>query len=200
MDIWLTSDLHFLHRNIVSFTDRKLFTTTEEHTDWLVAKLNQYIKKGDHVYSLGDFCFAHKPERILEIISRLNGCWHYLKGNHCQRDAWKVIADKRAEKEWENKILGVGDVKVKHFILEGKKEMFFMSHYAHRVWWNQHYGSYHCFGHSHGSLTTEDRSMDVGIDAAYNLFGEHRPFNIEEVYGILKKKQVISGDYHRDEQ
>lgn len=54
-------------------------------------------------------------------------------------------------------------------------------------------------GNSHGSLVTEDRSMDVGIDAAYNVFGEHRFFTLEEVYDILSKKPIISGDYHDSE-
>lgn len=200
MKTWFTSDLHFSHKKITEYTDRHLFTSPEEHNDWLVERLNSYISKGDHVYSLGDFCFSHKPEHILEIISRLNGCWHFVKGNHCQREAWNTISGMRKSPEWVNKILFVGDVKVKHFTIEEKKHMFFMSHYAHRVWWNQHYGSLHCFGHSHGSLITKDRSMDVGLDAAYNLFGEHRPLLLEEVFMYLKDREVISGDYHSEER
>lgn len=200
MQNFLTSDLHFSHKNIVRFTDRKDFTSAEEHTEWLIQRLNSQIGKQDHVYHHGDFCFAHKVEKVLNIIERLNGCWHFILGNHCPSDVWKEIADLRKTDKWRNKILFVGHVKYKHFQIDGKKHMFCMSHFAHRVWWNQHYGAYHTFGHSHGSLITQDRSMDVGLDAAYSLFGEHRAFTLEEVFRILEQRPVVSGDYHRDER
>ena len=91
----------------------------------------------------------------------------------------------------------VDNLKAKHFEINGKKEMFVMCHFAMRTWWNQHYGSFHVFGQSHGSLVTDDRSMDVGLDAAYNILGEHRFFTIEEVYDILSKREIKSGDYNR---
>lgn len=40
-------------------------------------------------------------------------------------------------------------------------------HYALRVWDRSHYGAWHLFGHSHGSMPDEPHSLslDVGVDA-----------------------------------
>lgn len=40
------------------------------------------------------------------------------------------------------------------------------------------------------------KSMDIGIDVAYKLFGEYRPFSIDEIISILDKKEVEYPDHH----
>lgn len=49
-----------------------------------------------------------------------------------------------------------------------------LSHYAHRVWPAGHHGSYHFYGHSHGSLPGIGRSRDVGVDLQDMAFGPRR--------------------------
>jgi hypothetical protein len=89
------------------------------------------------------------------------------------------------------------DFKVK-FTKLGKAERFFCSHYSHRVWDQHHKGVFHLYGHSHSSLEHDPngRSMDVGIDNAYKLLGEYRPFNITEVYELLKDRSSQIVDHH----
>ncbi len=69
-----------------------------------------------------------------------------------------------------------------------------------RVWLGSHKGYYHCYGHSHGSLESKPwgKSMDVGIDSAYRLFGEYRPFSLEEVVEILDKRKIEIVDHHNE--
>jgi hypothetical protein len=38
--------------------------------------------------------------------------------------------------------------------------------------------------------------MDVGVDVAYRMFGEYRPFSLEEIINIMDKKEVILPDRH----
>lgn len=75
---------------------------------------------------------------------------------------------------------------------------FFASHYSHRVWDKHHKGRFHIYGHSHTSLEYEEygRSMDVGVDNAYRLFGEYRPFHIREVFSMLKGREILRIDHH----
>ena len=80
-------------------------------------------------------------------------------------------------------------------IIEGEN-MIFCSHYSHRVWDQSHKGSLHCYGHSHGSIPDWGRSMDVGVDVAYKLTGEYRPFSLEEVVKILNSKEISIVDHH----
>ena len=39
-----------------------------------------------------------------------------------------------------------------------------LSHYAHLVWPQRHYGVYHLFGHSHGNVKGIKGSLDCGVD------------------------------------
>lgn len=68
-------------------------------------------------------------------------------------------------------------------------------HYACRVWNASHHGSFHLWGHSHGGLSHQGRSLDVGVDS-----WDYRPVTILQVkdrlaelgslddYGIQKKR------------
>jgi hypothetical protein len=38
--------------------------------------------------------------------------------------------------------------------------------------------------------------MDVGIDVAYRLFGEFRPFHINEIIKIMNTKNIKPVDHH----
>ena len=78
------------------------------------------------------------------------------------------------------------------------KLRFFCSHYAHRIWNQSHHGVMHLYGHSHSTLEHDQwgKSMDVGIDNAIKLLGEYRPFNILEVYDILKVRDTHIIDHH----
>jgi calcineurin-like phosphoesterase family protein len=169
----------------------------EGHDEWIINLWNSQVGKNDEVWSLGDFAFTSNYEKLADILGRLNGRKCFLLGNHCQSKVWDKIKKARAEDSRLGSIALIYKLKATHFEINGKKEMFVMCHFAMRTWWNQHYGSYHCFGHAHGSLITDDRSMDVGLDAAYNNFGEHRLFTLEEVYDILSKREIKSGDYHK---
>ena len=80
--IWLTSDTHFFHENILKYCNRP-FETVEAMNDALVANWNSVVKPDDHVYHLGDFCFGNveKWNWCLEP-GRLNGHIHLILGNH----------------------------------------------------------------------------------------------------------------------
>ncbi len=77
-----------------------------------------------------------------------------------------------------------------------EKTRFFLSHYAHRVWNGSHRGIIHLYGHSHGSLEPYGRSLDVGVDNIFNLVGEYRPVNIQEVINLIGNKQIEMPDHH----
>jgi calcineurin-like phosphoesterase family protein len=63
--------------------------------------------------------------------------------------------------------------------------MIVLFHYALREWNASHWGSYHLYGHSHGTLPDIDTSLsfDIGVDC-HNFY----PLSYEEVKAIMKKK------------
>lgn len=80
MNIWVTSDTHFGHANIIKYCDRP-FRSTEEMDKELIKRWNSVVKSDDIVYHLGDFGFGSR-ERIKELRRQLNGRIYLILGNH----------------------------------------------------------------------------------------------------------------------
>lgn len=88
--IWLTSDHHFHHSNIIKYCNRP-FGSVEEMNEALVANWNSVVKPDDHVYHLGDFCFGNVEKWNWCLgPGRLNGHIHLILGNH---DPERVFRD-----------------------------------------------------------------------------------------------------------
>lgn len=77
-NVWLISDTHFGHANIIKYANRP-FDSVEEMNEALVENWNSVVKQGDKVYHLGDVTMNSKS---LDIMSRLNGRKVLIKGNH----------------------------------------------------------------------------------------------------------------------
>lgn len=201
-----TSDLHFGHVNILSFTTRHHFmeaasicgkdfgltmgvlsrlesrTLTPEdkelikskHDAWLIYFLNLQIESGDVVYHVGDFAFYKDVNKIREIILQLSGDWIFILGNHDNESALR-----EACKGTRHKVVGHY-----HEAHVNRKRVIFC-HYPIEEWNQCHNGSWHVYGHLHGSEGHGEfkirkdlpRRFDTGIDAHPNCL----LFNLDEV-------------------
>ena len=80
MNIWIISDTHFGHENIIKYCNRP-FGSVEEMDARMIKLWNNVVKKNDIVYHLGDFGVGNK-EYISKIVSKLNGRIFLILGNH----------------------------------------------------------------------------------------------------------------------
>jgi calcineurin-like phosphoesterase family protein len=80
-EIWVTSDTHFGHENIIMYCGRP-FANAEIMDEVLIENWNSVVKPGDKVYHLGDVYMGHKRENISRILSKLNGKKRLILGNH----------------------------------------------------------------------------------------------------------------------
>lgn len=87
-DIWVISDTHFFHKNILKFTDNngelirgKLFDTAEQMNEHMLDRWNEVVKPGDIVYHLGDVMMGPK-EDFKSFWPKLNGSKRLIVGNH----------------------------------------------------------------------------------------------------------------------
>lgn len=86
-DIWVISDTHFSHSNILKFTDNegnkiRPFSSVSE-MDWeMVERWNSVVKPGDKVYHLGDVYMSASKGYMENILSKLNGQKRLILGNH----------------------------------------------------------------------------------------------------------------------
>lgn len=103
-DIWVISDTHFGHHNIIKYCNRPYSGPTE--MDWdMVEKWNSVIKPQDKVYHLGDVYMGCSKGYIENILSQLNGHKRLILGNHdngkdqiLQRyfekiDMWRIFSE-----------------------------------------------------------------------------------------------------------
>lgn len=119
----------------------------------LIKNFNSVVKPCDTTYILGDFAMKGTYENLVYLMSRLNGTKHCLLGNHCKEKYYIQMVEGGIISSY-NQAIGTS--------INGK--YIWMSHYAHRVWNLSHHGSWHIYGHSHGSLPPIGLSWDVGVD------------------------------------
>ena len=170
--IYFTSDHHFGHTNILKYTSRgEHFKTAEEMNEHLIQKWNSQVKNNDTVYHLGDFYLGH-PDGATEILKKLNGNIHLIKGNH---DRFLNATNKRffgSIKDYNR--LRFEDYRINLF------------HYPILEWDGKYHGSMHLFGHSHGNIQMPGRALDVGVDNFEKLNpGEYGLFSMDDVLELL---------------
>lgn len=80
MRIWIISDTHFNHKNIIEYCNRP-FKDVEEMNKEMIKRWNNTVKKEDIVWHLGDFAMGDK-EQVASIVNQLNGRIFLVMGNH----------------------------------------------------------------------------------------------------------------------
>lgn len=78
--IFLTSDTHFNHKNIILYCQRP-FKIVEEMNEVLITNWNNTVPEDGIVFHLGDFALG-ESSAWLDILPRLNGNIHLILGNH----------------------------------------------------------------------------------------------------------------------
>lgn len=81
--------------------------------------------------------------------------------------------------------------------LSVRGQVIVLDHYAGYVWFQSHRGSIQLYGHSHGTsekalneLFPGRRALDVGVDNAYKVLGQYRPFSLDEVLQVIERGGV----------
>jgi len=188
---FFTADTHFGHINerggIIKMMSRvgpdgKLFSSTEEHDQHLIDQINNLVNKDDELIVAGDFAWT-TPGKYRSKIE----CRHIrlIRGNHdkpqINTNIFGEIPDIIRCKAYNDK----GNDFIKLFI----------SHYPHAFWDGSHKGWGHLYGHIHGMreedldfLFPQRRSLDIGVDNIYKLWGYYGPVSEIEIYNYMAKR------------
>lgn len=175
--IWFTSDMHFYHKNIISYCNRP-FRDLEEMHDELIRRFNEKVKPDDTCYLLGDIVFGgvHKWELIL---SRLNGKKALVQGNHDDRRAKRFLPTMDTAEI--NSLDGIA-VKLSHYPyapIEPDEDQ----RYLERRLVDD--GSWLLHGHVHCQYKVRRNMINVGVDV-----WDYYPVSFEEIKGIIKPNQA----------
>lgn len=79
MKLFIISDTHFFHQNIIKYCQRP-FKDVDEMTEQLIINWNKSVGTDDVVLHLGDVTFNYN--RTFEVMKQLNGHKQLILGNH----------------------------------------------------------------------------------------------------------------------
>jgi calcineurin-like phosphoesterase family protein len=156
--------------------------------DHLIDRINEYVDKDDILWHLGDFCFWKKS--VARHIAK-----GYRERINC-RNLYLVLGNHDLPE-----IRSVFDASYDYKEIKVHSRDIVLSHYAHCFWNRSHHGSWMLYGHAHGNAENwldsnmpGRLSMDVGVDNAFRLLGEYRPFSFREISSIMEKRPGFQTD------
>ena len=179
MKTWITSDLHFGHKNIMKFcpeTRARFKDDVAYMNNAMVEEWNARVHPGDLVYILGDVAFMSGSDAG-RMINRLNGDKILIEGNH-DRKTLQDATFRGAFKE-VHKYLDI--------TYDGHKCVMF--HYPIAEWDQMHRGALHFHGHLHGGVSGLEkyRAFDAGMDSTGEIV-----VTMEYAIGRIKNNEIKS--------
>lgn len=172
--IYLISDTHFGHKNIIRYCDRP-FKDVNEMDAAMIEKWNSVVKGSDTVIHVGDFAFLN-DKRQKEVLAQLNGKKILVRGNH----------DFQAEIMLANGF----DFVVESMVIANQGTRYLLSHYpidpdnARQSILNEIGAAAHIHGHVHNKTGVyyAQRSINVSCE---NL--DYVPRTIPELISMHRK-------------
>jgi len=171
--IWVWSDLHFGHKNIIEFSERP-YSNVDEMNEHLVANYNDYVQPDDIGIWVGDVSFM-KDETTNELLDRCNGYKILIIGNH----------------DFNRKKLRNLNFDEQHLILnvDIDEVSLVFTHYPMQnliePWFNIH-------GHLHGGPhagKAAKRQMDLQHINVNCEFHEYKPINFSKIVDMCKQRR-----------
>ena len=134
MSKFYISDLHFDHKNVISY-DNRPFYNIEEMNKTLIDNWNSVVTKNDYVYILGDMFWNNNNAE--NILSQLNGQKYLIRGNH-----------DRLNSSMEKYFVWVKD----YAEIKDNGRTVVLCHFPMPCFKNQCYGDFHLYGHVHNGF------------------------------------------------
>ena len=168
MNIYVTSDLHFGHKNIIKYENRP-FSDIEEMDKEIIDLWNKTVNNKDLVYILGDFSW-YKGEKTNKILKTLKGNKVLIIGNHDEN----FLKDKNFDRGLFQEICYYKELKI-------NRTKIILFHYPIIDWNGKFNGSVHLYGHVHTIKNKATEYMN-------NMQKEYNCFNV----GIDMHKRILN--------
>jgi len=169
--IFITSDTHFFHGNVIKYADRP-FKDINHMNQVLVDNWNSVVSIEDCVLHLGDFAFGGKTS-YQRITSALNGRIYLVQGNHdySKRQIGEYFTNVLSTFVWNNRVFSHKPVRED-----------FWKHNPEVVF------NYH--GHMHNKCVDDKRYINSSVEVT-----DYKPFLLVQNNGydlleILKGEKI----------
>lgn len=180
MKIWVTSDLHFSHKNIIKFcpTTRGHYSDVDHMNSDMIRMWNEKVQPDDLVYIMGDIAFCSAQDAA-KIVRSLAGNKILITGNHDS----KLVQQKVFTSCFRN-IYQYHELRHNGMFIVMFHFPIFDHNQAGR-------GSVMLHGHRHGNPhNLPGRIMDVGFDATGEIV-----VGLDDILEKMKKIDFIT--HHR---
>jgi calcineurin-like phosphoesterase family protein len=190
--MWLTSDTHLGHINIIKYCNRP-FVSVESMNAALIDAWNDRVRPNDEVWHLGDLAMGLLTESLDVQARRLHGRKFLVAGNHDR--CW---TGKKKVGDWPARYLQAGftplpnqtslrvndkDVEVCHFPYVGDSQDE-DRYEEHRP---VDRGSWLLHGHVHDSWQQRDKMINVGVDV-----WDFAPVHIDTLAAIISGREGLA--------
>lgn len=147
MAVYIWSDLHLGHQNIIDY-EKRPFSSVEEMDIALIQAWKKTVKSNDIIINLGDFSWKLNKEHITKLVKNLPGYKILIIGNH----------DRKKSLNWWYDV-GFDEVYKYPIIYD---DFFILSHESVYVGKEMPYVNIH--GHTHGESTDNIQKINVSVE------------------------------------
>lgn len=192
-NVWFCADSHILHGNILYHQPQRIEAMGLKDKDDIQGHCEKFleiwfskVKRGDHVYLLGDVIFDNKENsiKILHMLKSKGAKLHLITGNH----------DKSIEK-LDNMFESIDLIKVVDFkssiftFIEEETFPCVMCHYPLVSWPRKAHGAAQLHGHTHDNSPWENEGDDLRLNLGFDTsFANFDLVNLKQVYAWYKEK------------
>jgi calcineurin-like phosphoesterase family protein len=201
-NVWLTSDTHYGHSNIVRGVTNwrnaegeipieqvRDYSDVETMNELMVENINNNVDRNDWLIHLGDWSLGGY-DKIQEFREKIN-CNNIvlILGNHdhhIQRDIPKF-------RKMFNHIANYEELRISR--KNDANNTLVLCHYPIISWNQMHHGSFMLHGHQHlkgERKFGQGKRMDIGLCGSEDF----RPYHIEEIVDLLSKRQYETYTEH----
>ncbi len=188
-DVWLYSDPHFGHVNIIKYCSRP-FSSVEEMNETLLNNYKKVISDKSLVYFLGDMSFGRQerkeqtPKWWCECLG--GNIVTYIKGSHDHKIRPSIVPPKNVQKVLLEDYIEVTEIDW----AEGESIRFRLQHEpAYRGNITEDDYDWLIHGHTHEEkplMDFKNRSINVSVEQT-----EYRPISLYDIINLIKERSSI---------
>lgn len=128
MSIFLISDTHFNHANILNLGVGRPFKDINHHNEMLIQNWNSVVTPDDTVIHLGDVSMGAWPDGLM-MVKRLNGYKILIPGNHDRISSTQSITRQKNHQHFYEEVFDELWDEVETLTIGGM--LFVLSHYPY---------------------------------------------------------------------
>jgi calcineurin-like phosphoesterase family protein len=170
--IFLISDLHLNHENIIRYCKRP-FRSKNEMNEALVNNWNSTVRTSDLIFFLGDLAFGTNSRSIDYWLDKLKGKKVFIRGNHDTQPFTKAL-------EAPN-----------HYFIRYKEQSFMLTHNPIRP---QYWNGWVIHGEKHNNnlekypfINKEEKTINVSVEVI-----NYKPISLDRIISEINGYSFIS--------